>query len=64
MPICADCTKVKYGEFVTVPKNVDNFLLGKEIQVEKSHKTEVIHKTIHVIHNLKPRPSNDKTRQG
>ena len=49
---------------MTVPKNVDNFLKGKEIQVEKSRKTEVIHENIHVIHILKPPLSNDKKRQG
>ena len=64
LPICASCTKAWFGIFVTVPKNVDNFLKGKEIQVEKSHKTGVIHENIHVIHILKPRLSNDKTRQG
>jgi len=60
---CASCTKHGFAVFVTIPKNVDNFLKGKEIQVEKSHKTGVIHETIHVIHILKPRLSNDKTRQ-
>ena len=64
MPICASCTNAKKWSFVTVPKNVDNFLKGKEIQVEKSHKTGVIHENIHVIHILKPRLSNAKTRQG
>jgi len=50
--------------FVTVPKYVDNFLKGKEIQVEKSRKTGVIHENIHVIHILKPRLSNEKLSQG
>ena len=49
---------------MTVLKNVDNFLKGKEIQVEKSYKTEVIHENIHVIHILKPRLSNVEMRQG
>ena len=64
MVICANCTKVYFAQIVTVPENVDNFLKGKEIQVEKSHKTGVIHENIHVIHILKPRLSNAKTRQG
>ena len=64
MSTCASCTKLEKLVFVTVPKYVDNFLKGKEIQVEKSRKTGVIHENIHVIHILKPRLSNAKTRQG
>ena len=30
MPICASCTNAKKWSFVTIPKNVDNFLKGKE----------------------------------
>ena len=63
-PICAICTKGKKCKIVTSQEYVDNFLNGKERQVEKSHKTEVIHNIIHVIHKMKPRLSNEKKRQG
>ena len=62
--ICAKCTKGKKCKIVTSQEIVDNFLNGKVRQVEKSHETGVIHKIIHVIHEMKPRLSNEKKRQG